>query len=150
MNRRLILSGLAASLANLVLHATVYFLFLKNFYRSHPAGPPEFVKQLNRPADQLAGWALAVSALTMGFLIAVVMRWAGARSFGDGLKYGAILGSLFWASVNFGLYSSSHVFSAASVFVDWVCSASVMTLASAVAAWVLGRGTQPLPSQASS
>jgi hypothetical protein len=140
MNKRFLLSGLAATCANLLLHAAVYFLFLKEFYRSYPAGSEEFVKQLNRPADQLVGWAMAISALTMGFLIAAVMRWAGARTFIAGLKYGAILGSLFWVSVNFGIFASSHVFSAASVLVDCVCSSSVMTLSSAVAAWVLGRG----------
>lgn len=96
------------------------------------------------------GWALMVSALTMGFLMAIVMRWAGARSFGSGLKHGAILGWLFWASVNFGLYSSSHLFSPASVFMDWASSSTIMALSSAVAAWVLGRGTPPLPSQPSS
>lgn len=149
MDRKLLLSGLAATCANLLLHVTAHFLFLKGFFRSHPAGSGEFVRQLIRPADQLVGWALAVSALTMGFLIAVVMRWAGARSFVGGLKHGAILGWLFWASVNFGLYSSSHHFSAASVLVDWASSATIMSLSSAVAAWVLGRGT-PLPSQPSS
>lgn len=138
MNMRFFFSGLAATGANLLLHASVYFSFLKDFYRSHPAGSEEFVRQLNRPADQLVGWALAVSALTMGFLIATVMRWAGARTFVAGLKYGAILGSLFWASVNFGLFASAHVFSAPSVFVDWLSSASIMTLSSAVAAWVSG------------
>jgi len=140
MSKRFVFSGLAATCANLVLHATVHFAFLKNFYRSHPAGPEEFVRQLTRPANQLVGWALAISALTMGFLIAVVMRWSGARSFVAGLKHGAILGSLFWASVNFGLFSSSHIFSGASVLVDSVSSASIMTLSSAVAAWVLGDG----------
>ena len=138
MSKRFFFSGLAATCVNLLLHATVYFLFLRSFYRSHPAGSEEFMKQLNRPADQLVGWAMAVSALTMGFLIATVMRWAGATTFTHGLTYGAVLGVLFWASVNFGLYASAHVFSGASVFVDWACSASVMTVSSAVAAWVLG------------
>lgn len=82
---------------------------------------------------------MAVTALAMGFLIAVVMHWASARSFGSGLKKGALFGLLFWASVNFGLYASSHHFSEVSVFVDFVSSATVMMLSSAVAAWVLGR-----------
>lgn len=145
MSKRFLLSGLAATAANLVLHVVAHFLFLKDFYRSHPAGSEEFVRQLVRPADQLLGWALALSALTMGFLIAVVMHWAGARTFGAGLKKGALFGLLFWTSVNFGLYSSSHLFSQASTFVDSASSATVMMLASAVAAWVLGRGSSPKP-----
>jgi hypothetical protein len=141
MNKRFIFSALAATAANLVLHTVVYFLFLKDFYRSHPAGSEELRRQLVRPSDQMLGWALAISALTMGFLIAMVMRWAGARTFGAGLKKGAFLGLLFWSSVNFGLYSTSHYFSQASTFVDSASSGTVMMLSSAVAAWVLGRGS---------
>jgi len=138
LSKRFILSGLAATCANLLLHAAAYFLFLKGFYRSHPAGSEEFMRQLGRPPSELVGWAMAVSALTMGFLITAVMRWAGARSFVSGLKYGAVFGLLFWASVNFGLFASSNFFSQASVFTDCACSAAVMMLASAVAASVLG------------
>jgi hypothetical protein len=145
MNKKFIVSALAASVANLVLHGVAHFLFLKNFYRSHPAGSEEFLRQLVRPADQLLGWALAISALTMGLLIATVMHWAGARTFGAGLKKGAVLGFLFWSSVNFGLYSSSHFFSQASTFVDSISSGTVMMLSSAVAAWVLGRGPSTKP-----
>lgn len=143
MTKRFLVAALAATVANLVLHVVAHFLFLKDFYRTHPAGSEEFLRQLVRPADQLLGWALAISAVTMGFLIAMVMRWAGARTFVAGLKKGALLGLLFWSSVNFGLYSSSHLFSQASTFVDSASSATVMMLASAVAAWVLGRGSSP-------
>jgi hypothetical protein len=118
----------------------VYFLFLKDFYRAHPAVSEEFMKQLSRPPGGLVGWAMAVTALSMGFLVTTVMYWAGARSFGSGLKYGSIFGVLFWVSVNFGLYASSNFFSTASVFTDCACSAAVMTLSGAIAAWILGRG----------
>jgi hypothetical protein len=140
MKKRFILSGVVTTFVNLLLHAAVYFLFLKDFYRTHPAVSEEFMKQLSRPPGGLVGWAMAVTALTMGFLITTVMDWAGARSFGSGLKYGSILGLLFWASVNFGLYASSNFFSTASVFADYACSAAVMTLSGAVAAWMLGKG----------
>lgn len=140
MKRTFILSGLVTSAVNLVLHAGVYFLFLKEFYRAHPAGTQEFVKQLHRGPDELIGWAMAVTSLAMGFLITTVIRWSGATSFLSGLRKGSVLGSLYWASVNFALYASSNFFSTESVFVDFVCSSSVMTIAAAVSAWMLGRG----------
>jgi hypothetical protein len=98
------------------------------------------MKQLERPADQLIGWAMAVTSLAMGFLITTIIKWSGARSIISGLKYGFIIALLFWASVNFGLYASSNHFSQASVFADYVCSVTAMTLSSAVASWMLGRG----------
>jgi len=134
-----VLAALAAIAVNLALHVAIYFLFLKAFFEAHPGGTQELTRLLVRPPDELVGWALALSAVTMGLLIATVMRWAGARTLAAGLRSGAILGTLFWASVNYGLYASSHQFSAAGAFADFLCSAAVMTVASAVAAWVLGR-----------
>jgi hypothetical protein len=140
MNKNFLLSGLVTTVTNLALHALAYFVFLKEFYRSHPAVSEEFAKQLSRPADQLIAWAMVVTSVSMGFLITLVMKWSGARTFVSGLRSGSIVAVLFWASVNFGLYASSNVFSEASVFVDTASSATVMTISGAVAAWMLGRG----------
>jgi hypothetical protein len=77
----------------------------------------------------------------MGFLITTVMKWSGAKTFASGLKYGFVFSLLFWGSVNFGLYASSNFFSQTTVFVDYACSVTAMTISAAVAAWMLGRGT---------
>jgi hypothetical protein len=140
MKKTFMISGLVTSATNLVLHAAAYFIFLKEFFRSHPAGSQEFVSQLHKSPDQLVGWAMAVTSLAMGFLITTVIKWSRATTFLSGLKKGFVLGLLFWASVNFGLYASSNYFSLESVFVDYACSAMVMTVAAAVSAWMLGRG----------
>jgi len=121
-----------------LLHAANYILILKNFYQSHPAISESFMKQLHRQPDQLIVWAMAVTALSMGFLITTIIKWSGARSFMSGLKYGFLIALLFWGSVNFGLYSSSNFFSQATVWVDYACSVTVMTISAAVAAWGLG------------
>lgn len=132
-------TALVTSVVNLVLNALAFALILKDFYRAHPAGSEEFVKQLNRPVDQLIPWAMAVTSLSMGAFIALVTKWSGARTFPTGLKRGALFGVLFWTSVNSGLYASSNVFSLPSVLVDTPCSALSMALSAAVAAWMLGR-----------
>jgi hypothetical protein len=139
MNKKFIVTGLITTVINLLLHTAAYFFILKDFYQSHPAVSLEFSKQLSRPADRLVLWAMAVTSLTMGFLITLIMKWSGARTFASGLKYGFITASLYWASVNFGLYASSNFFSQASVFVDFASSTTVMTIAGAFAAWMLGR-----------
>jgi uncharacterized membrane protein YphA (DoxX/SURF4 family) len=138
MNKRFLVAGLITTLINLFLHGVAYFFILKDFYRSHPAGSEEFMKQLGRPPGELIMWAMAVTALTMGFLITLIMKWSCAKTFISGLKNGFITGVLFWGSVNFGLYASSNYFSQASVFVDFACSATVMTISGACAAWMLG------------
>jgi len=140
MNKRFLFSGLVTTAINLVLHALAYIVILKDFFQSHPAVSDEFMKQLSRPPDQLIVWAMAVTSLSMGFLITLVIKWSGARTIVSGLRYGFIVALLFWGSVNFGLYASSNHFSQASVFVDYACSVTVMTISAATAAWMLGRG----------
>jgi hypothetical protein len=139
MNKNFILSGLAATIVNLLIVAGLHFLFLKNIMEAHPPVSAAFQKQLVRPPDQLIGWAMAATSLTMGFFIATVIKWSGARTFVSGLKKGFIVGFLFWSSVNFGLYASSNQFSQVGVFADLPCSILAMTVASASAAWVLGK-----------
>jgi len=84
---------------NLVLKALAYIVILKDFYQSHPAVSEEFMKQLNRPPDQLIVWAMVVTSLSMGFLITVVMKWSGAKTFVSGLQYGFLIALLFWAQL---------------------------------------------------
>ncbi len=142
MNRNFFISGIITSIVNLILQATIYFIFLKKFFATHPAGSDEFIKQLNRPTDQLVIWALLISALVFGFFITTTIKWSGAKSFSSGLKYGFILGVLFWTAMNFGLYSAQNIFSLPSVLADLLCSAFSMTISGAVSAWILGKQIQ--------
>lgn len=139
MNRNFFISGIITSVVNLILQAGTYFIFLKRFYATHPAGSDEYMKQLNRPSDQLVIWALLVSALAFGFFITTTIKWSGAKSFGSGLKYGFILGILFWTAINFGLFSAQNIFSLPSVFADLGCSVFSMTISGAVSTWFLGK-----------
>jgi hypothetical protein len=142
MNRKFFLTALITSAVNLVLQAVASFAFLQKIYAAYPAGSDEYMRQLNRPHDQLVIWALLVSALAFGFLITTAIKWSGARSFGSGLKYGFILGLLFWTGINFGLFSAQNIFSLPGLLADLACSVSAMTLSGAVAAWLLGRSNQ--------
>jgi hypothetical protein len=140
MNKvRFVLAGLTTSLLNLILHGGVYALFLKDFYAAYPAGPPEFLRQLNKGVDELVPWSLALSALSLGFFVTIVVGWSGAKTFGSGLRAGLLFGGLYWAGIDFGLYASSNNFSLPSTLVDIVCSALCMALSAAFAAWMLHR-----------
>ena len=145
MNKNFILSGLIATVVNLLVNAGAHFLFLKNVFEAQQPVSEELQQQLERPSDQLIGWALAVSALTMGFFIATVIKWSGARTFISGLKKGFLVAFLFWSSINFGLYSSNNHFSLTWILADLPCSVAAMTIAAAASAWVMGKGKQVKP-----
>ena len=142
MNKNFILAGLVTTIINLLLHASAFFVFLKDFYATHPAGSKEYLEQLNRPPDQLIIWALLLSSLAFGFLITTTIKWSRANTFGGGLKHGFILGFLFWTAINFGLYSAQNIFSLPSVFADLACSTFAMTISAGVSAWILGKDKQ--------
>lgn len=149
MSTRFIVTGLLTSLLDLVLHVGLYVLFLKDFFEAHPAGPPEFLRQLNRGLHDLVLWSLAASALSLGFLITLVVKWSGANGIASGLRSGAVFGLLYWAGINFGLYASSHNFSLPSALVDLVCSALCMTMSAGFAAWMLSRDAKRVGGSAS-
>jgi len=138
MNKKFLVSGLITTVINLLLNAAAYLFILKDFYHSHPVISEEFMKQLHR--EHLIVWAMVVTSLAMGFLITTVIKWSGAKTFASGLKYGSVFALLFWGSVNFGLYASSNFFSQTTVFVDYACSVTAMTISGVVAALLLGRG----------
>lgn len=137
---RFLLTVLGTSLVHLALHVLAYGLVLRHVFLAFPAGTPDFVRQLQRPAGELVVWAMALTAVSMGWFITTMVRWSGAKTAGEGLRRGAVLGSLFWIAVNSGLYASSHHFSLPSVLVDTPLSALCMTLGSAFAAWMLNAG----------
>ncbi|MCK6534849.1 MAG: hypothetical protein L6Q84_17900 [Polyangiaceae bacterium] len=140
MNARFALTGLLTTLVHFVLHALAYFLVLRQVFAAHPGGTEALQRQLVKGADHMVLWALALSALAFGYLITTAVRWSGASSWASGLKTGAIVGTLLWAGVNFGLYSSSNHFSLVGTLADLVSSALCMALSAGFAARLLHSG----------
>lgn len=142
MNKRFFIAAGVTTVVNLLLHGLVYVLLLKDLYERYPAVAAEFTGQPPSLQGRLIPWGLAVSAIAFGCFITLLMKQAGARTFVSGLKAGSLLSFLFWCSVNFGLYASSHHFSIESLFADLACSTVVMSLACAVSAQMLGTETK--------
>jgi hypothetical protein len=140
MNINFLITGFVTSVSCLLLNAAAFILILKGVYRAYPVISEEFMKQLHKPPDQIIVWAMVVTSLAMGFLVTTAMKWSGARTLASGFKKGLIFAALYWGAVNFGLYGSSNFFSQETVFIDYACSVTAMTLSGALAAWLLGKG----------
>lgn len=138
MDKKFIITGIFISVINLLLNAAAYFFVLKDIYKSFPAVSEEFTMQLSRQPGQIIIWALVVTSLAMGFLITMVIKWSGAKTFVSGIKNSFIFSLLFWASVNFGLYASSNYFSLEAVFADYILSVTAMTISGTIAARMVG------------
>lgn len=86
---------------------------------------------LNRPMDEMLWWAIILANLITGFLITLILNWAGAKSYRDGLRIGAIVGVLFALSMDLSYYSMTTLISNVSVIL-------VDALANGVVAAVVG------------
>lgn len=138
MRFKFLVTAFLTAIVLFILNAIVYVVFLKDFFQNHPAVSETFTKQLYRPDDQIIIWATIVSALAIGLLVTIVMKWSGARTFVAGLGKGFIFGLLLLCSVDFGLLASTNNFTTAGAFADLSCSTTTVTLACAFCAWMLG------------
>ena len=140
MNKKFLLAGIVTTVVLFVLNAIVFVAFLDNFFHAHPAVSKEFMDKLYRPQNELIVWATVLCSVAVGFLVTTVISWSGARTFSAGLRSGFIFGILFLVSVDMGLYASTNNFTLEGALADLACSTVTITLSSAVAAWMLGRG----------
>ncbi|HYK46765.1 MAG TPA: hypothetical protein VEV83_16420 [Parafilimonas sp.] len=137
--KNFLLSAFVTAVILFILNAVVFLIFLGNFFQTHPAVSPEFMKQLYRPNDELIWWAVVLSAIAIGFLVTTVTKWSGARTFISGLRTGIIFGFLLLCAVDFGLLGSTNNFTTAGALADLLCSTTTITISSGVAAFMLGR-----------
>ncbi len=86
---------------------------------------------INRPMDEMLWWAIILANLITGFLTTLILNWAGAKSYLDGLRIGAIVGVLFALSMDLSYYSMTTLISNVSVIL-------VDALANGVVAAVVG------------
>ena len=140
MTKKFVAAGLATTVALFILNGIVYAAVLKNVFHSYHAVSEAFTNQLYRSDDQLIWWAVIGCSVAIGFLVTTVIKWSGARTFTSGLKSGFIFGFLFLCSVDLGLYASTNNFTLTGAVADMACSTTTITISSAIAAWMLGRG----------
>ena len=142
MNRKFLITALLTAIVLFICNAAIYAVFLKDFFQNHPAVSPEFMKQLYRPDDQIIVWAVVICSLSIGFMITMVIQWSGARTFAEGLIRGFLFSALFLITVDLGLLGTTNNFTLAGAIADMCCSTTALTIGSAFAAWMLGRGAK--------
>ena len=140
MTKKFMTAGLVTTAVLFLLNGIAYAAVLKNVFHSYPALSEAFANQLYRADNDLIWWAVICCSIAIGFLVTTVIKWSGARTFTAGLKSGLIFGFLFLCSVDLGLYGSTYNFTLTGALADIVCSTSTITISSAIAAWLLGRG----------
>jgi hypothetical protein len=91
--------------------------------------------------EEMVWWALILSNLAFGFLLAVICSWSGTTRLMDGAKVGAIIGLLLGLSMDLGFYAMTTMYSnLTAIFIDIIAYTAMSAIVGAVVAWIMGMG----------
>lgn len=130
---KILIGGLVGAVVFFFLGWLIYGVVLYDYMLNN------YDQSLSRPEEDMIWWAMILSSLASGFLIAVILNWSNSITCMDGAKKGAILGFLLSVSLDFSFYSMSTMFlSFTPVFVDVITYVVYWAIAGAVVAYAMG------------
>lgn len=130
---KILIGGLVGAVVFFFLGWLIYGVVLSDYMLNN------YDQSLSRPEEDMIWWAMILSSLASGFLIAVILNWSNSITCMDGAKKGAILGFLLSVSLDFSFYSMSTMFlSFTPVIVDVITYVVYWAIAGAVVAYAMG------------
>ena len=130
---KILLGGVAGGVALFLLGWVIYGILLMDYATTN------YNQCMNRPNMDMIWWALILSNLAFGFLLAFIFSRTGTTGFVGGAKLGAIIGILLSVSIDLGYYSMTTMYVRPSaILVDVAAYIIYIALAGAVVAWVMG------------
>lgn len=99
------------------------------------------VEGLMRGDNEMVWWAMIVSNLAWGLLLAYIfVRWANISTWLTGFKAALMIGFLITLSFDTGMYSMTNMFSdLTSLLIDLVLNTVYTGILGALAGWLAGR-----------
>lgn len=134
---KILIAGIAGGIAFFILGWLIYGMVLSSYMQSqsNPA--------IMRPMAEMKWWALIISNLVWGFLLAFIYDWSNVRTLSSGAGKGAILGLTLAIAMDLGFYSMYTMFSGLTpVIIDIVASVVMFTITGAVIGWVYSRNVK--------
>lgn len=132
---KILLGGLAGGVAFFLLGWVVYGMLLMDYMMANSN------QCAARPMQEMVWWAMILSNLAYGFLLAIVFSWSNTKGIMAGAKVAGIIGLLFALSIDFSFYSMTSMFPSLSpLFVDIIASTCMSVIAGVIIAWVMGMG----------
>lgn len=132
-NNKTLIGGLAGGVAFFLLGWLIYGILLADYYAANTN------QCAMRPMTDMVMWAMIISNLVAGFLVAIIFSWSNTSGMMSGAKVGAILGLLIaiWMDMNF--YAMSTMYTSINpIIVDILVSAVYFALGGGIIAWVMG------------
>ena len=132
---KIIFGGVAGAVTFFLLGWIIYGLLLKDYMAAN------FNQCAMLPMQDFIWWAMIVSNLAIGFLVALVFSWSNTTGMAAGAKIGGIMGLLLSTSYDFSSYAmSSMISNFTAVIFDIVIYTVILAIGGVVVAWVMGMG----------
>lgn len=138
MNNRVLLAALAGGVAAFLGGWVIYGMLLDpNYFQGQLT---EAGAAVVRPPEEMKLWAIAVSNLIYGLLLALIFdRWASISTLKTGAIAGAVICGLFALSQGFMWHAYANMMKdMSSILVDTIASVVLGALIGGVVGWVLG------------
>lgn len=121
MNQKTILGGIAGGVAFFILGWLIYGTLMKDFMAANTNSCA------NRPEAEFVWWALIVSNLAWGFILALIFSWSNISSVAAGVKTAAIFGLLIGICYDMLFYSMTTMYSSMTMVIVDVIVGSIMS-----------------------
>ena len=132
---KILLGGIAGGVSFFLLGWIIYGMLLMDFMSANSN------QCAARPMQDMIWWAMILSNLALGFLLAIVFTWSNTKGVISGAKVAGILGLLFGISIDFSFYSMTTTYNNIMIiFVDIIAYTLMTAIAGALIAWVMGMG----------
>src|SRR5690606_17848042 len=102
--QKVLISGVIIGLVSFFLGWLIWGILLTDFAKI------EGMMAVSRPETEMIMWAMAVSNLAWGILLAYIFDLGKISTMQSGLVTGAIIGLLYALSLDFGFYSMTTLF----------------------------------------
>ena len=137
MNTRVLLATLAGSVASFLLGWLVFGFLLKTTYDGMLT---DIGKTVMRPETDMIMWAMILSNLVYGLLLALIFdRWASISTFRTGAIAGGVISFLIVLSFDLGMYSMMDAWKGgAGLIIDPLVNGVVGAVVGGVIGWTLG------------
>jgi hypothetical protein len=130
---KILLGGIAGGIAFFLLGWLIYGVLLMDYTTTN------YNQCAARPMAEMIWWAMILSNLALGFLIAIVFIWSNTNGVMAGAKVAGVLGLLMSVSYDFSIYSMSSMFpKLTAVFVDIFAYTFMTVITGIVVVLVMG------------
>ncbi|MBL6964745.1 MAG: hypothetical protein ISR55_13055 [Bacteroidetes bacterium] len=130
---KILMGGLAGALTFFLLGWLVYGVLLAGYAEEN------YNHCASRPMEEMIWWAIILSNLAYGFLLAIVCSWANTKGWMAGAQVAGLTGLLIGLSINLSMHAMNTMFnSIGAMIVDIVVYAIISSVTGIVIALVFG------------